>query len=78
MQKEVLGQKRTILGGQHISPLGDLLPSSWEQRGTSDGRTYFTNHDSRTTIWTDPRKPASSTYKPVDDGLAVRKAPRTG
>ena len=61
MMQEVLGKRRTILEGQHISPLEDLLPSGWEPRRTSDGRTYFTNHDNL-----------------VDDGVAVRKAPRTG
>jgi len=31
------------------------LPAGWEKRLTADGRTYFVDHDTRTTTWKDPR-----------------------
>ena len=31
------------------------LPSGWEQRVGLDGRTYFVDHNTRTSTWTDPR-----------------------
>lgn len=32
------------------------LPPGWEQRSTPDGRTYFVDHNTRTTTWVDPRR----------------------
>ncbi|TGZ83198.1 HECT-domain-containing protein [Ascodesmis nigricans] len=32
------------------------LPPGWEQRTTADGRTYFVDHNTRTTTWVDPRR----------------------
>ncbi|KAJ3075434.1 hypothetical protein HDU98_008172 [Podochytrium sp. JEL0797] len=37
------------------TPTGPL-PAGWEQRMTSDGRTYFVDHNTRTTTWLDPRR----------------------
>lgn len=31
------------------------LPSGWEQRKAASGRTYFVDHNNRTTQFTDPR-----------------------
>lgn len=32
------------------------LPSGWEQRHTPEGRSYFVDHNTRTTTWVDPRR----------------------
>ena len=32
------------------------LPAGWEQRTTPEGRTYFVDHNTRTTTWVDPRR----------------------
>ncbi|OLL23296.1 putative E3 ubiquitin-protein ligase hulA [Neolecta irregularis DAH-3] len=32
------------------------LPAGWEQRHTPEGRTYFVDHNTRTTTWVDPRR----------------------
>ncbi|BFZ59886.1 hypothetical protein YB2330_000908 [Saitoella coloradoensis] len=32
------------------------LPPGWEQRQTPEGRTYFVDHNTRTTTWVDPRR----------------------
>lgn len=32
------------------------LPSSWEKRSTPEGREYFVDHNTRTSIWFDPRR----------------------
>lgn len=34
---------------------GDL-PAGWEQRYTPEGRSYFVDHNTRTTTWVDPRR----------------------
>lgn len=34
---------------------GDL-PPGWEQRTTPEGRSYFVDHNTRTTTWVDPRR----------------------
>jgi hypothetical protein len=36
------------------------LPSGWEARVTSDGRTYYVDHNTHTTTWTRPGQPSSS------------------
>lgn len=35
------------------------LPAGWEQRTTPQGRTYFVDHNTRTTTWVDPRRTQS-------------------
>nr|7LP2_A Chain A, E3 ubiquitin-protein ligase [Homo sapiens]7LP2_C Chain C, E3 ubiquitin-protein ligase [Homo sapiens]7LP2_E Chain E, E3 ubiquitin-protein ligase [Homo sapiens] len=30
------------------------LPSGWEERKDAKGRTYYVNHNNRTTTWTRP------------------------
>lgn len=37
------------------SGLGEL-PPGWEQRYTPEGRSYFVDHNTRTTTWVDPRR----------------------
>lgn len=32
------------------------LPPGWEQRSTPEGRSYFVDHNTRTTTWVDPRR----------------------
>ena len=32
------------------------LPAGWEQRQTPEGRSYFVDHNTRTTTWVDPRR----------------------
>lgn len=32
------------------------LPAGWEQRKTPEGRSYFVDHNTRTTTWVDPRR----------------------
>jgi E3 ubiquitin-protein ligase NEDD4 len=32
------------------------LPAGWEQRTTPEGRSYFVDHNTRTTTWVDPRR----------------------
>ncbi|KAJ3096251.1 hypothetical protein HK100_005607 [Physocladia obscura] len=48
------------------------LPAGWEQRVTADGRTYFVDHNTRTTTWLDPRrnKPQTNTGGSMTPGQA--------
>ncbi|TFK40037.1 hypothetical protein BDQ12DRAFT_664571 [Crucibulum laeve] len=47
-------------------PYADIpLPLGWEERRTADGRPYFVDHRTRTTIWTDPRQTAVQAAAPV-------------
>uniref|UniRef100_A0A1Q3EUN5 E3 ubiquitin-protein ligase n=1 Tax=Culex tarsalis TaxID=7177 RepID=A0A1Q3EUN5_CULTA len=41
-------------GRSHDDELGPL-PEGWEERVHSDGRTFFIDHNTRTTQWDDPR-----------------------
>ncbi|KAK9471667.1 uncharacterized protein V1510DRAFT_182690 [Dipodascopsis tothii] len=41
--------------GATTAGLGEL-PPGWEQRHTPEGRTYFVDHNTRTTTWVDPRR----------------------
>ncbi|GAA6013097.1 hypothetical protein JCM11491_005181 [Sporobolomyces phaffii] len=36
------------------------LPEGWEARTAPNGRTYFVDHGTRKTTWSDPRKPRTS------------------
>ncbi|GAA5877383.1 hypothetical protein JCM16303_003311 [Sporobolomyces ruberrimus] len=36
------------------------LPEGWEMRTAPSGRSYFVDHSTRKTTWSDPRKPRSS------------------
>lgn len=41
--------------GATVAGLGEL-PAGWEQRFTPEGRSYFVDHNTRTTTWVDPRR----------------------
>ena len=43
------------------------LPSGWEKQTNSSGRTYFIDHNTKTTTWNDPRE-SSSTENPLPKG----------
>ena len=44
-----------IATGVTTSGTGEL-PPGWEQRHTPEGRSYFVDHNTRTTTWVDPRR----------------------
>ena len=44
-----------VATGVTVQGTGEL-PSGWEQRHTPEGRTYFVDHNTRTTTWVDPRR----------------------
>src|SRR3989338_217064 len=39
---------------------GDALPPGWEEGKDKQGRSYFINHNDKTTTWEDPRKSAAA------------------
>eukprot|EP00917_Polyrhabdina_sp_WS-2016_P012166 GHVP01026768.1.p1 GENE.GHVP01026768.1~~GHVP01026768.1.p1 ORF type:complete len:633 (+),score=112.38 GHVP01026768.1:174-2072(+) len=41
--------------GQTTLPVGDPLPSGWEERTSESGRTYFIDHNTGSLTWEDPR-----------------------
>ncbi|KAJ3197087.1 hypothetical protein HK101_006049 [Irineochytrium annulatum] len=46
---------------------GGALPDGWIEAQTKDGRSYFIDHVSRTTTWTDPRTvPVNGRYRVKD------------
>jgi E3 ubiquitin-protein ligase NEDD4 len=45
----------TVQYGSSSETLGPLTPG-WEERVDPQGRTYFVDHNTRTTTWTDPRR----------------------
>lgn len=50
------GSGGAIATGNGTSSGSGPLPSGWEQRTTPEGRTYFVDHNTRTTTWVDPRR----------------------
>ncbi|KUJ13978.1 uncharacterized protein LY89DRAFT_651067 [Mollisia scopiformis] len=46
----------------------DRLPDGWERRETPNGRTYFIDHNRRTTTWVDPRTPSAGSESEDEDG----------
>lgn len=38
------------------APASVALPQGWEERFTTEGRSYFVDHTTRTTTWVDPRR----------------------
>ena len=46
------------------------LPAGWEMRTTADGRSYFVDHNTRTTSWNDPRQ--TSTNGDLPPGWEMR------
>jgi E3 ubiquitin-protein ligase NEDD4 len=46
----------TLMHTGATSPGTGELPPGWEQRWTPEGRSYFVDHNTRTTTWVDPRR----------------------
>ncbi|PHH84635.1 hypothetical protein CDD83_1622 [Cordyceps sp. RAO-2017] len=46
----------TMMHTGATSPGSGELPPGWEQRWTPEGRSYFVDHNTRTTTWVDPRR----------------------
>nr|XP_032824689.1 E3 ubiquitin-protein ligase NEDD4-like isoform X1 [Petromyzon marinus] len=59
-------QQNTLLVPQLFTTPG--MPPGWEERKDDKGRTYFVNHNNRTTTWTRP------VMQLVDDGVPVAGA----
>ncbi|KLU88172.1 E3 ubiquitin-protein ligase hulA [Magnaporthiopsis poae ATCC 64411] len=47
---------QTMMHTGATSPGTGELPPGWEQRFTPEGRSYFVDHNTRTTTWVDPRR----------------------
>ncbi|KAL6719867.1 hypothetical protein ACLMJK_001788 [Lecanora helva] len=45
------------------------LPASWEERHTVDGKSYFVDHNTRTTTWIDPRQREDSSGRSITPTL---------
>lgn len=57
-------------GSGHLSSFRDnqgMLPAGWERREDNLGRTYYVDHNTRTTTWTRP----STTYNATDQRTAI-------
>ncbi|KAJ3391199.1 hypothetical protein HDU92_009154 [Lobulomyces angularis] len=60
----------TASSSSSSTSLGPLAPG-WEERRTPEGRTYFVDHNTRTTSWSDPRRAQGSsqtTTTPMNPG----------
>lgn len=70
---ESLRPRTQSTGSQSSSPAStpttssSRLPQGWEERVDANGRTYYVNHNSRTTQWDRPTEEAESTETSVDD-----------
>ncbi|GAA6059540.1 hypothetical protein JCM10212_006038 [Sporobolomyces blumeae] len=61
-----------------LDPLGPL-PEGWEARTAPNGRTYFVDHGSRKTTWSDPRKRrGSGSSRRTTTTRGATRGPRTG
>ncbi|KAK9320086.1 hypothetical protein V1517DRAFT_330433 [Lipomyces orientalis] len=61
--------------GATTAGLGEL-PSGWEQRHTPEGRTYFVDHNTRTTTWVDPRRQQYiRMYGPNTNNTTIQQQP---
>uniref|UniRef100_A0A3B5L2D8 E3 ubiquitin-protein ligase n=1 Tax=Xiphophorus couchianus TaxID=32473 RepID=A0A3B5L2D8_9TELE len=49
------------------APAGDPLPPGWEQRKDPHGRTYYVDHNTRTTTWERPQPLPPGWERRVDD-----------
>lgn len=64
------GQSNTGNNSGHLSSFRDnqgMLPAGWERREDNLGRTYYVDHNTRTTTWTRP----STTYNATDQRNAM-------
>ncbi|KAK9480683.1 hypothetical protein V1514DRAFT_151348 [Lipomyces japonicus] len=61
--------------GATTAGLGEL-PPGWEQRHTPEGRTYFVDHNTRTTTWVDPRRQQYiRMYGPNTNNTTIQQQP---
>ena len=52
------------------------LPAGWERRTDSNGRSYYVDHNTRTTSWEDPRRNlAAAPQQPLPPGWEMRLSP---
>ncbi|KAJ2849595.1 hypothetical protein IWW36_002528 [Coemansia brasiliensis] len=51
---------------QNTTESGQLLPRGWEQRVDHMGRTYYVDHNTRTTTWHRPTANGPATAEPTD------------
>jgi len=52
------------------------LPRGWEARSTPEGRSYFVDHNTRTTTWVDPRRQQYfRTYANNANGTSLQQQP---
>ncbi|XP_038068088.1 E3 ubiquitin-protein ligase Su(dx)-like [Patiria miniata] len=59
-------------GVEANDPLGPL-PTGWEKRTDQHNRTYFVNHENKTTQWEDPRTQGASMQEdPLPDNWEIR------
>ncbi|XBW37541.1 hypothetical protein QEN19_003121 [Hanseniaspora menglaensis] len=64
--------------GATTSGLGEL-PPGWEQRYTPEGRSYFVDHNTRTTTWVDPRRQQYiRTYGPTSSTVQQQPVSQLG
>ncbi len=49
------GREASTNGGGGGGDSGDELPDGWEECQDTNGRTYFINHNSRSTQWERPQ-----------------------
>ncbi|KAF9468470.1 hypothetical protein BDZ94DRAFT_1153978 [Collybia nuda] len=57
---------------------GVPLPPGWERRIDPTGRTYYVDHQTRTTTWTRPQNPGVTPNRPVTQASPSRTTSATG
>lgn len=70
-QRFMLGMQQPPPATQQASGSG-AMPPGWEQRQDENGRTYFVNHNTRTTQWEDPRTQGQLNEAPLPPGWEIR------
>ncbi|KAJ6219768.1 hypothetical protein RDWZM_005580 [Blomia tropicalis] len=55
---EIVAHPTQVQGHDASTDSGDELPSGWEECQDTNGRTYFVNHNTRTTQWERPQNDA--------------------
>ena len=51
------------------------MPVGWERRTDSNGRSYYVDHNTRTTTWEDPRRNVTTPQQPLPSGWEMRLSP---
>ncbi|KAL6713109.1 hypothetical protein ACLMJK_009230 [Lecanora helva] len=64
-------QAETMTG---VAPPGKSLPAGWESRLTPQGKTYYVDHNTQTTTWTDPRGSSQDRAKGTADSGGENQA----